>query len=65
MVSVLIPDQNKLEIAIRIFKKKGQKEGIVKEARRRKEYEKPSVKKRRKQEESISRIKRKKRQSSK
>lgn len=65
MVEVLISDQNKLEIAIRIFKKKGQKEGIIKEARRRKEYEKPSVRKRRKLEESVARIKRKKRQVNK
>lgn len=65
MVEVLISDQNKVEMAIRIFKKKGQKEGIIKEARRRKEYEKPSVKKRRKLEESFARIKRKKRQINK
>lgn len=59
---VLVPDQNKLELAIRIFKKKGQKEGLIKEARRRKEYEKPSIRKRRKEEESVARVKRKRRQ---
>ena len=40
MVSVVVPDKNKLEFAIRLFRKKTQKEGIVREARRRKEFEK-------------------------
>ena len=44
MVSVVVPDKNKLEFAIRLFRKKTQKEGIVREARRRKEYEKPCEK---------------------
>ena len=35
MVVVLVSDQTKLDSAIRIFRKKGQKEGIIKEARRR------------------------------
>jgi small subunit ribosomal protein S21 len=44
-----------LELGIKTFRKKTQKEGLVKEARLRKAYEKPSLKKKRKQEESISR----------
>lgn len=60
MVQVVIGDQNKLEMGIRIFRKKTQKEGIIKESRRRVEYEKPSEKKKRKIKESISRSKKKK-----
>lgn len=59
MVQVLITDQNKLEASTKIFKKKVQKEGIIKEARRRVEHEKPSEKRKRKRKESISRSKRK------
>ena len=58
MLQVIVGDQNKLEVALRMLKKKIQKEGIIKEARRRTEYEKPSEKKKRKRKESISRIKR-------
>ena len=63
VVVVLIQDRNRMEMAIRIFRKKAQKEGIIREAKRRKEYEKPSEKKKRKKQESQSRIKRKKRQN--
>ncbi|MDD2840069.1 MAG: 30S ribosomal protein S21 [Rickettsiales bacterium] len=60
MVKVVVPDKNKLEFAIRLFRKKTQKEGIVREARRRKEYEKPCEMKKRKEQESRARTKRKK-----
>ena len=60
MVSVVVPDKNKLEFAIRLFRKKIQKVGIVREARRRKEYEKPCEKRKRKIQESKARTKRKK-----
>ena len=60
MVQVVIGDQHKLEMGIRIFRKKTQKEGIIKESRRRVEYEKPSEKRKRKIKESISRSKKKK-----
>lgn len=60
MVQVIVGDQNKLEMGIRIFRKKTQKEGIIKESRRRVEYEKPSEKRKRKIKESISRSKKKK-----
>ncbi len=49
-----------LELAIKSFRKKTQKENIIKEARRRKAYEKPSEKKKRKTEEAISRKKKNK-----
>lgn len=61
MVAVVVLDKNKLEFAIRLFRKKTQKEGIVKEARRRKEYEKPCEMRKRKEQESKARTKRKKR----
>jgi small subunit ribosomal protein S21 len=46
-----------LELAIKSFRKKTQKEGIIKEARRRKAHEKPSEKVKRKTEENITRKK--------
>lgn len=61
MVAVIVSDQSKLDSNIRAFRKKVQKEGLIKEARMRKEYEKPSVKRKRKVEESISRSKKKRR----
>ena len=63
MVTVVVPDKNKLEFAIRLFRKKTQKEGIVKEARRRKKFEKPCEFRKRKEQESKSRLKRKKKMS--
>ena len=57
MVKVLVTDQNKLDMAIRTFKRKVQKEGIVKEARIRMEYEKPSEKRKRKIKENMARNK--------
>ena len=59
MVAVIVPDKNKLEFAIRLFRKKTQKEGIVREARRRKEFEKPCEMRKRKEQESKARTKRK------
>jgi ribosomal protein S21 len=44
-------------MAIRVFRKKTQKEGLVKESRRRNEFEKPSKKIKRKQDESVARRK--------
>lgn len=61
MVVVTVPDKNKLEFAIRLFRKKTQKEGLVREARRRKEFEKPCEMRKRKEQESKARTKRKKR----
>ena len=43
-----------VEQAMRVLKRKVQKEGIVKELRQRQYYEKPSAKKRRKRKENIA-----------
>ncbi len=53
-----------LEMAIKVFRKKTQKEGLVKEARQRQAYEKPSEKKKRKIDESIARKKKNRRSAS-
>lgn len=50
-----------LEMSIKSFRKKTQKEGIIKEARLRQAYEKPSEKKKRKIEENIARKKKNRR----
>ncbi len=57
-MQVAITGRGNLEMAIRSFRKKTQKEGIIKEARRRKAYEKPSEEKKRRIEENITRKKR-------
>jgi small subunit ribosomal protein S21 len=46
-----------VEQAMRVLKRKVQKEGIVKELRARQSYEKPSAKKRRKKKEQIANYK--------
>ena len=46
-----------VEQAMRVLKRKVQKEGIVKELRERQSYEKPSAKKRRKKKENIANCK--------
>ncbi|MFM7702424.1 MAG: 30S ribosomal protein S21 [Alphaproteobacteria bacterium] len=56
-MEVSVQGKNGLEMAIRVFRKKTQKEGLVKESSRRNEFEKPSKKIKRKQDESISRKK--------
>jgi small subunit ribosomal protein S21 len=56
-MQVVVTGKNNIEVAIRSFRKKAQKEGIVKEARRRKAYEKPSEEKKRRIEENITRKK--------
>ncbi|MBM5782176.1 MAG: 30S ribosomal protein S21 [Pelagibacterales bacterium] len=57
-MQVVLSGKGNLELAIRSFRKKTQKEGIIKEARRRKAYEKPSEAKKRRIEENITRKKR-------
>tara|TARA_B100000965_G_scaffold288195_1_gene246037 strand:+ start:841 stop:1050 length:210 start_codon:yes stop_codon:yes gene_type:complete len=49
-----------VEQAMRVLKRKVQKEGIVKELRERQSYEKPSEKKRRKRKENIANCKKEK-----
>lgn len=57
-MQVAVNGKGNIETAIRAFRKKTQKEGIIKEARRRKAYEKPSEAKKRRIEENITRKKR-------
>ncbi len=52
-MEVKVHNKQNLEIAIRAFRKKAQREGIIREARLRKNYEKPSEKKVRREEESL------------
>ena len=49
--------QGNLEQAMRVLKKKVQREGIIKDFRARSVYEKPSAKKRRKKKEGIANFK--------
>jgi small subunit ribosomal protein S21 len=56
-MEVTVHGKSNIEMAIRAFRKKAQKEGVVKEARRRKAAEKPSIKKKRKAEDNIARRK--------
>ena len=46
MIIINVKKEKSLEIALRIFKQKSQKTGIVQELRERKEFKKPSVTKR-------------------
>ena len=52
-----------VEQAMRVLKRKVQKEGIVKELRMRQYFEKPSEKKRRKKKEAIANYKKKQKKS--
>ena len=54
MVQVTVRDNN-VEQALRILKKKMQREGIFRETKQRRFYEKPSEKKLREKQESIRR----------
>lgn len=53
-LKVTVRDDN-LEKAMRIFKKKVQKAGVLKELKMRSQYEKPSEKKQRKKKEAVKR----------
>ena len=52
---------NNVEKAIRVLKKKLQKDGLFRELRMRQHYEKPSLKRQRKLKESLRRIAKEKR----
>lgn len=54
MVSVSVRDNN-VEQALRALKKKMQREGIFREMKARREFEKPSIRKAREKAESIRR----------
>ncbi|MDR2527144.1 MAG: 30S ribosomal protein S21 [Rickettsiales bacterium] len=61
MVYVSIQSKDKLDFGLRVFKRNTQKEGIVKDAKLREAFEKPSVRRKRKAQESRARIKESKR----
>ena len=54
-IQVTVKDNN-VEQALRSLKKKMQREGLYKEMKLRKHYEKPSIRKAREKEESIRRV---------
>ena len=54
-IQVTVKDNN-VEQALRNLKKKMQRDGLVKEMKLRKHYEKPSLRKAREKEESIRRV---------
>lgn len=56
-MEVTVHGKSNLEMAIRTFRKKAQREGLVKEARRRKAHEKPSERRKRRADESVARRK--------
>ena len=60
MIEVLVRDNN-VEKALRVLKKKLQKDGLFRELRLRQFYEKPSEKKLRRKKESLRRIAKEKR----
>ena len=61
-IQVTVKDNN-IEQALRNLKKKMQREGLYKEMKLRKHYEKPSLKKAREKEESIRRVRKLKRRN--
>jgi len=60
MIEVLVRDNN-VDKALRVLKKKLQKDGMFRELRLRQHFEKPSLKKQRKLKESLRRIAKEKR----
>ena len=61
-IQVTVKDNN-IEQALRSLKKKMQREGLYKEMKLRKHYEKPSLRKAREKEESIRRVRKLKRRN--
>lgn len=58
MAEIRIGDNEPLDKALRRFKKKCQRSGVLSEARKREHYEKPSVKRKKKSEAARKRNKR-------
>ena len=58
MVGIIIGDSEQIDRAIRRFKKKYERSGILKEVKKRAFYTKPSVKKRMKMSKAIRRSQR-------
>ena len=56
MPEVRVGDNESIESALKRFKKKIQKAGILSEIKRRERYEKPSIKKKRKSEAARKRL---------
>lgn len=54
MVTVSVRDNN-VDQALRVLKKKMQREGIFREMKMRRDFEKPSIKRKREQAESVRR----------
>jgi len=54
LVSVTVRDNN-VEQALKVLKKKMQREGLFREMKLRRDYEKPSAKKKRERSESVRR----------
>jgi len=61
-IQVIVKDNN-IEQALRSLKKKMQREGLYKEMKLRKHYEKPSLRRAREKEESIRRVRKLNRQN--
>ena len=53
MIIVLVKDGENIERALKKFKRKFEKTGVVKELRARQQFDKPSVKKRLKMERAV------------
>ena len=53
MIIVPVKDDENIEIALKKFKRKFERTGVIKELRSRQQYDKPSVKKRLKMEHAI------------
>lgn len=60
-MQVKVHNKANLEMAIRTLRKKAQKEGIIREAKLRKAYEKPSEKLKRRSKESLVRTRKNRR----
>ena len=61
-IQVIVKDNN-VEQALRSLKKKMQREGLYKEMKLRKHYEKPCLRKAREKEESIRRVRKQNRRN--
>lgn len=59
MATVKVGENESVESAIKRFKRKCQKDGIIGELRKRREYEKPSVKRKKKAAAAIKRARKK------
>lgn len=58
MPQIILHDNEAIDGALKRFKKECQKAGVPAEVRRRKFYEKPSVKRKRKEEASLRKLRR-------